>query len=75
MIKIEPQTDSLVTVEGVFDALESERENKLICENLTGSSVKYQISHEYPEYLEQINDKGEVVLGVFTDGSFKPVCI
>lgn len=69
MKKIEPE----ISVESVFLELESDRENKTLNKNITSSPIKYQISETHEGCLEQINENGDVSIGFFENGRFRPI--
>jgi len=69
MKKIQPEID----VDSVFSELESQRKNNTLKKDLTSSPIKYQISEIHEGYLEQINEKGDVLIGKFEDGVFRPI--
>jgi len=69
MKKTQPKID----IDTVFAELESDRKHKALKKDLTSSSIIYQISETHEGYLEQINENGDVLIGQFEDGVFRPI--
>lgn len=69
-IKVEPVYAQPVDPDTVFQALEEERDNGLLAQNITSSKVKYQTSTTNPGYLEKIDLDGKRSVGQFQNGVF-----
>ena len=69
MKKIQPE----INVDSVFSELESGRKNNTLKKGLTSSPIKYQMSETHEGYLEQINENGDVLIGLFEDSVFRPI--
>ena len=69
-IKVEPVESRNIDPEEVFEALEHDRNAGSLSNNVTGSTVKYQVCETHPGYLEQIDSAGISRIGQFEGGVF-----
>jgi ParD-like antitoxin of type II ParDE toxin-antitoxin system len=69
-VQIEPVYGQAVNPEQVFKKLERERKQGTLSNEVTGSSIKYQASSDYPGYLERIDENNGMTIGQFKDGKF-----
>ncbi|VAX05996.1 hypothetical protein MNBD_GAMMA26-655 [hydrothermal vent metagenome] len=72
-IKVESVDDRIVDPAEVFQALETERSNGSLINNVTSSKVKYQVCEAQPGYLERLDSTGTSTIGQFKDGFFSPL--
>ena len=72
-VRIEPVAGPTVDPDSLFDALEEDRVNGRLLDNITSSSLRYQASAQYPGMLEQIATDGTVTVGQFKNGNFMPI--
>lgn len=72
-IKVEPVEVMTVDPAEVFKALEKERNDGSLSNNVTGSAVKYQVCETHPGYLQQIDSAGANTIGQFEGGVFTPI--
>jgi len=59
-VKVEPLYGRQVNPDEVFETLELQREEGVLTQQVTASSIKYQSSLTHPGYLEQIDPQGNV---------------
>ncbi len=71
-ITVEPVKDKTLNPTEIFNALEHDRGEGALSQNITGSAVKYQVCETHPGYLEQIDAAGTVNIGQFSNGVFSP---
>ncbi len=69
-IKVEPVTNKTVNPEDVFQALEKERHDGSLVNNVTSSELRYQVCETNPGYLERLGPAGNVTIGTFKEGKF-----
>ena len=70
--KHEEVVSSTVNADVVFDLLETDRQRQQISKDITGSTVRYQVSRVYPGLLERIDQLGRITHGTFKNGVFIP---
>jgi len=63
---------SAVDADVVFGLLEADRQSQQLSEDITGSTVRYQVSRTHPGLLERIDRDGHITHGTFKDGVFIP---
>lgn len=71
-IRVEPVIGPTIDPESVFAQLEASRDSGELSDNLTHSSMRYQVSTTRPGKLEQIAPDGTVTVGQFQNGEFIP---
>jgi len=69
-VKVEPVFGQKINPDTVFKTLEGQRESGVLTQLVTGSAIKYQASSKYLGYLEEIDQKGNVRVGKFSEGDF-----
>jgi len=69
-VKVEPVFGQKINPDTVFKTLEDQRESGVLTQLVTGSVIKYQASSKYLGYLEEIDQKGNVRVGKFSEGEF-----
>jgi len=72
-LKVEPIYGVRINPDDVFKALDIQREEGVLTQLVTGSSIKYQSSLKHPGYLEKIDQQGKVEVGRFNEGEFVAV--
>jgi len=72
-VKVEPIYGVRINPDDVFKALDIQREEGVLTQLVTGSSIKYQSSLKHPGYLEKIDQQGKVEVGRFNEGEFVAV--
>lgn len=71
-IALEDRNNGPVDPDDVFQTMSLEQSSGSLKEKLTTSSVRYQASDTHSGFLEQIDSKGNVVVGSFVNGTFTP---
>ncbi len=69
-VKVEPIYGVRINPDDVFKTLDIQREEGVLTQLVTGSSIKYQSSLKHPGYLEKIDQQGKVEVGRFNEGEF-----
>lgn len=69
-VKVEPVYGRKINPDAVFKTLEDQRESGVLTQLVTGGAIKYQASLKYLGYLEEIDQKGNVRVGKFSEGEF-----
>lgn len=72
-VKVEPVVGPIVDPDNLFEALEEDRVNGCLQDNITSSSLRYQASAQHSGMLEQIASDGTVTVGQFENGKFMPL--
>ena len=73
LLKLEPALTAPIDTETVFANLETARESGALTQQVTQAALIYQVSETHPGYLEQIGTDGQVRVGQFKNGTFKPL--
>lgn len=71
-IRIEDVETAPLSTDAVFARLETQRQTAELSKNVTTSPVKYQASHTHTGLLQEIDASGQVRVGIFENGQFKP---
>jgi len=69
-LKVEPIYGARINPDDVFKALDTQREEGALTQQVTNSAIKYQSSVKHPGYLEKIDQQGKVEVGRFNEGEF-----
>ena len=69
-VKVEPIYGKPINPDDVFNLLEAQRQQGTLTQAVTSSTIKYQSSLTQPGYLEQIDQKGNILVGQFKNGEF-----
>lgn len=72
-LKVEPTVGQPVDPEAVFAAVETDRATGELSKKITSSAVRYHASAAHPGYLEQVDEKGNRIVGSFKNGTFTPL--
>jgi hypothetical protein len=72
LLKLEPCESTPVNAEDVFTTLDANRDDGSLSHNVTTAKTIYQVSDQHPGYLEQIEPEGNVIIGQFERGKFRP---
>lgn len=71
-ICIEDVETAPLSTDAVFARLKTQHETGELSNNVTTSPVKYQASSTHPGLLQEIDASGQIRLGIFENGQFKP---
>ncbi|MCK5356329.1 MAG: hypothetical protein KAJ63_14530 [Methyloprofundus sp.] len=69
-VKVEPIYGQRIDPDAVFNQLEHQRKAGELTQLVTKSAIKYQSSLQFPEYLEQKDSQGKILVGKFEGGEF-----
>jgi hypothetical protein len=72
LLKLEPCESTPVNAEDVFATLDANRDDGSLSHTVTSAKTIYQVSDQHPGYLEQIEPEGNVIVGQFERGKFRP---
>ncbi len=70
VIKTEPVLSTPIDPAIVFQSLEKDREEGVLYDTVTNSTICYQTSKTHLGYLEKIDPQGNVSIGQFENGQF-----
>lgn len=72
LLTLEPCESAPVDADAVFATLDAARISGSLRNKVTMAKTIYQVSEDHPGYLEQIEPDGNVIVGQFERGKFKP---
>lgn len=69
-VSVERVPSVALDVDSVFDSLERDRASGRLSAEIASELPRYQVSLNYPGYLERIEPNGDVTVGQFENGVF-----
>ena len=72
LLKLEPCESAPVDADTVFTNLDAARTDGSLSNKVTTARTIFQVSEDHPGYLEQIKPGGNIIVGQFEGGKFKP---
>ena len=71
VLKVEQVNAVPLNPADVFKQLDAQREAGVLAQKVKKSTYQYQASEDYPGLLERVDEKGNVSVGTFKNGTFK----
>ncbi|MBL4623209.1 MAG: hypothetical protein JKY89_12510 [Immundisolibacteraceae bacterium] len=71
-LTVEPAKPVTVNADQLFEQIEQQRQQGTATHPIAAGTVAYQRSDSHPGMLEQVQSNGDLIVGSFENGEFKP---
>ena len=71
-LSVEPAAPVTVNADQLFEQIEQQRQQGTTTHPIAAGAVGYQRSDSHPGLLEQVHPNGDLIVGSFENGEFKP---